>query len=84
MSNEERSLFIIDWYGMHTVNLTEGSVTTDYWPTDFVKLIPMADGSFALGIDVEFLNDKGDRCRETCRIQVDDKNVPYIEVGVDQ
>ena len=69
---------------MHSINLTKGSVTTDYWPTSFVKLVPMADGTFALGIDVEFLNDKGDNCRETCRIQVDDKNVPYIEVGVDQ
>ena len=62
----------------------QGRVTTDFWPTEQVKLIEMNDGSFALGVNVQYTNKNGDLCYETCRIQLDEDNVPYVELGADQ
>jgi len=58
--------------------------TTDYWPTEQIKVIAMKDGSFVLAIDVRYVNDHGDACSETCRILLDENDVPYIKPDADQ
>ena len=65
------------------ISAPSGAVTaTDYWGlTNNIKLIRMKDDSFVLGIDIEYVNSKNNRCVETYPIQVDEKGVPYVEFG---
>ena len=67
------------------ISAPSGAVTaTDYWGlTNNIKLIRMKDDSFVLGIDIEYVNSKNNRCVETYPIQVDEKGVPYVEFGED-
>lgn len=67
-----------------TVLVSSGAVTANYWgDCSGIKLIPMADGSFALGVNVCYVRKTGGQDQsyhnETCRIQIDKNNVPYVE-----
>ena len=63
-------------------DIQQGEVTTSYWPTENVKLIKMKDGTFVLGIDIQYKNQDDSFVRETHRIYLDENNVPYIQVGM--
>jgi hypothetical protein len=63
------------------LDVTEGFVSADYWPTDRIMLIPMKDGTYALGINVIYPNADGSTNNETLRIMLSEDNIPYVEIG---
>lgn len=56
-------------------------VYVNHWPTERVQVIRMKDGSYALGIDMEYNDGPNRFCRETCRIYLDKYNRPYVKPG---
>ena len=47
--------------------------------SDKVKVIPLKDGTFALSVDVGYIDGR-EHSRETCRIKINDEGVPYVLV----
>lgn len=63
------------------IETAKGTVSAEYWNTDNVKLISKKDGSYTLGVDVRYHDENGLLHHETHEIKLDEKNVPYFEVG---
>lgn len=59
----------------------KGEVTTDFWTTEKILLIKMKDGSYALGVNVDFVLENDMRCYETRRIKLNEDGVPYIVIS---
>ena len=55
-------------------------ITSEYWPSDSVKVIKMKNGDYVLGVDVQYWKNRKYLTFETCRIFLDDKNIPYIQI----
>ena len=67
-------------YSVEKNNL-ERRISTNWWPTDDIKVIKMKDGTFSLGVDVDYYIAAGVRNTRTCRIFLDENNNPYIYIG---
>ena len=63
------------------IETRKGTVSAEYWNTDLVKLISKKDGSYTLGVDVRYTDEKGILHHETQEVKLDENNVPFIEVG---
>lgn len=65
------------------INLTSSKcrVTTDHWPIDKISLIQMKDGSYSIGIHIKYKQSDHSLRDETCKILLDENNVPYLELG---
>ncbi len=59
-----------------------GMVTNNSWPTDQIFVIRMKDGSFALGANIRYRNEQGSECLETCRIFLDENDVPFVALDI--
>ena len=60
--------------------LPKTSLRADAWGVGYVQVIQTKDG-YKLGAMVRNIDENGKQYREVCEIKLDDKNIPYVDVG---